>query len=118
MYPRHVRFSGSTGSKSSFYGTGYSYNESKIISATVTHSNELLGERAIGLVSDFDALDDPIDQPHSKFNLWWEGAFVAQDSQFFNCVLSMLIAQPLPLSRDEENRCGAPDAPIIEPSQC
>lgn len=46
------------------------HNESKIISACmVTHGNELLGEREIGLMSDFNALDDPIDQTHGgKFN--------------------------------------------------
>jgi hypothetical protein len=72
----------------------------------VTHGNELLGEREIGLMSDFNALDDPFDQTHGKFNLWWEGAFVAHDSQFFNCVLFMLIARPSPLSLDEKIDAG------------
>lgn len=84
MYPRHVRFSGSTGSKSLFYGAGY-VNESKIKSAMDTHGNELLGKRKIGLMSDFEALDDPVDQTHGEFNLW-EGAFVAHNSQSYNCV--------------------------------
>ena len=34
------------------------------------HSNELLGEREIGRMSDLKTLDDPIDQTHGKLN-WW-----------------------------------------------
>jgi hypothetical protein len=67
LYPRHVRFSGSTGSKSSFCGVGY-VNESMIKPAVDTHGNELLAERKIGLMSDFKTLDDPIDEPHGKLN--------------------------------------------------
>lgn len=44
----------------------------------VVVSNGLLGEREIGLMSDFKALDDTIDQTHVKFS-WWEDAFVAHN---------------------------------------
>lgn len=104
-----MRVSDSTGSKSSFYGEGY-VNKSKIESAMDTHGNELLGEREIGFMSDFEVLDDAIDQTHGKLK-WWEGAFVAHNSQFSDCALSMHIAHickfpPSALSIDEKYMRG------------
>jgi hypothetical protein len=56
--------------------------------AVSIHSNELLGDREIGLMSDLKMLDNPLDQAHGKFNRWVKkcvgGPIIVHDvSQFF-----------------------------------